>query len=61
MEMKISNYYKYPFESPEPLYAKIKLELKSYFDTGAVDDLLFPVYIKYCLDKLGRLSYDIIY
>ena len=36
----MSYYYKYDFVSPEPLYATVKEELKSYFDTGAVDDLI---------------------
>lgn len=52
-------YYKYNFVSPEPLYATIKEELKSYFDTGAVDDLLFPTYLDKCLRKLGRSTYVI--
>lgn len=55
----MSYYYKYNFVSPEPLYATVKEELKSYFDTGAVDDLLFPQYLNDCLNKLGRSSYVI--
>lgn len=50
----MSYYYKYKFCSPEPLYALVKEELKSYFDTGAVDDTLFTVYTEKCLQKLGR-------
>jgi len=53
-------FYKYDFISPEPIYAIIKEELKSYFDTGAVDDLLFPVYTNKCLEKLGRSSHPIV-
>jgi len=45
--------------SPEPIYATVKEELKSYFDTGAVDDLLFPTYLDKCLRKLGRSTYII--
>jgi hypothetical protein len=37
----------------------VKEELKSYFDTGAVDDLLFPTYLDKCLKKLGQSSYVI--
>jgi hypothetical protein len=37
----------------------VKEELKSYFDTGAVDDLLFPTYLEKCLKKLGQSSYVI--
>jgi hypothetical protein len=55
----MSNYYKYQFVSPEMLYATVKEELKSYFDTGAVDDLLFPTYVNKCLSKLGKTSYKI--
>lgn len=55
----MSNYYKYSFISPEIVYATVKEELKSYFDTGAVDDLMFPTYLDKCLRKLGRGSYPI--
>jgi hypothetical protein len=53
-------FYKYNFISPEPIYAIVKEELKSYFDTGAVDDLLFPVYTNKCLEKLGRATHPIV-
>lgn len=56
----MSYYYKYKFESPEPLFARVKEELKSYFDAGVVDDLMFPVWTKKCLQKLGRGSYPIL-
>lgn len=55
----MSYYYKYNFISPEPVYATVKEEFKSYFDTGAVDDLLFPTYLDKCLRKLGKSSYVI--
>jgi hypothetical protein len=55
----MSYYYKYKFVSPEPVYSTVKEELKSYFDTGAVDDLLFPTYLNKCLNKLGRTTYAI--
>jgi len=55
----MSYYYKYNFTSPELVYSVVKEELKSYFDTGAVDDLLFPTYVDKCLRKLGRSSYVI--
>ena len=55
----MSYYYKYSFVSPDPIYATVKEELKSYFDTGAVDDLLFPTYLDKCLRKLGRATYVI--
>jgi hypothetical protein len=55
----MSYYYQYKFTSPEPLYALIREELKSYFSTGAVDDLLFPTWTDQCLRDLGRSSYQI--
>lgn len=55
----MSYYYKYNFVSPIPTYALVKEELKSYFDAGLVDDLLFPIYTNKVLDKLGKSSYKI--
>lgn len=55
----MSYYYKYTFISPDPLYARIQEELKSYLDTGAVDSLLFPIWTEDCLNKLGRATYKI--
>lgn len=56
----MSYYYKYNFVSPEPIFAIIKEELKSYFDSGAIDDLMFPTYVNKCLRHLGRGSYCIV-
>jgi hypothetical protein len=56
----MSYYYEYSFVSPEPTYSLVKLEFKSYFDTGAVNDTLFPIWTEMCLKKLGRSSYPII-
>ncbi len=55
----MSYYYKYNFASPEPIYAIVMEELKSYMDTGAIDNLMFPTYLDKCLRKLGRSSYVI--
>ncbi len=55
----MSYYYNNNFTSPEPIYALVREELKSYFQTGAVDDLLFPTYVDKCLSKLGRSTYKI--
>lgn len=49
-----SYYYQYDFVSPESIYALVKEELKSYFDTGAIDDALFPKYTDKCLKKLKK-------
>ncbi len=56
----MSYYYKYTFVSPEPQYATVREELKSYFDSGAVDDLMFPTYLNKCLNKLGKGTYSIV-
>jgi hypothetical protein len=56
----MSYHHKYDFVSPEPTYAIVKEELKSYFDTGAIDDLLFPTYLNKCLEKLGRSSFALV-
>lgn len=53
-------FYKYEFISPENIYAKIKEELRSYFATGAIDDLLFSTWVDYCLRHLGKSSYPIV-
>lgn len=52
-------YYQYEFVSPQPLFALVKEELKSYFDAGAIDDLLFSKYLEKCLRKLRKGSYKI--
>lgn len=59
MNQKISYYYKYNFVSPEPIYTQVKEELKSYFQTGVIDDILFPKYTEDCLRLLGKGSYKI--
>lgn len=54
------SYYKnYNFTSVNPIFALVKEELKSYFSTGVVDDILFPTYVEKCLSKLGRSTYKI--
>jgi len=56
----MAHYYKYDFTTPAPIYAIVKEELKSYFDTGIVDDLMFPTYLKKCLDKLSKATLPIL-
>lgn len=55
----MSLYYKYDFCSPAPLIALVQEELRSYFESGSIDSLLFPIYIDKCLRKLGKGSYPI--
>lgn len=40
------------FISSQEIASVVKLELKSYFDAQAVEDILFPRWIKDCLEKL---------
>lgn len=40
--------------SPLPIVARVKEEFKSYFSTNAIDDLLFPIYVADCINKLER-------
>jgi len=42
------------FVSAEPLFAEIREELSSYFNTGAVDDLMFPKYLNDVLKTLRK-------
>lgn len=55
----MSYFYKQQFVSPVGLFALVKEELKGYFDTGSVDDVLFGKWTMQCLRKLGKASYPI--
>lgn len=55
----MSYYFKYNYVSPEADYAEVKDELKSYFDTGIVDDVLFPRYTTYIINKLGKGTHPV--
>ncbi len=50
----MSEYKKYNFVSAEPLYAEIKEMLKTYFDSGSIDDLMFPIWTRKCINKFRR-------
>ncbi len=50
----MSTYYQYNFISPDNIIAIVKEEFRSYFATGALDDLLFPTWIGKCLDRLNK-------
>ena len=56
----MSAYYKYNFVSPEGIYSIVQEELKSYFDSGACDSLMFPTWLNKCLSHLGKGSYNIV-
>lgn len=47
------------FVSPEPIYARIKEEMKAYFNTGQIDDLMFPIWTKDCIKKFKNTYLEI--
>lgn len=55
----MSTYYQYSFISPESVYSIVKDELKSYFITGSIDDILFSTWTSKCLKRLNRGSIPI--
>src|ERR1700751_4524118 len=55
----MSYYYTYTFASPDNIYAEIKQEMRSYFNTGVLNDTMFPLYTEKALRKLGRSTYKI--
>lgn len=58
MEQKITSPYEnYEYISAQPLFAAVREELKSYFNTGMVDDLMFPIWTGKCLRKLSNAVY----
>lgn len=52
-----SKFEDYEYISPISLYSRIKLEIPSYFDSGAIDDLLFPIYTEEALQKFKMSFY----
>lgn len=52
-------YYKHKFISPEAIFAEVREELRSYLDTGMVDDSLFPIWVNQCLQKLGKSTFPV--
>jgi hypothetical protein len=55
----MSWFYQYEFVSPESSCALVKEELKSYFNTGAIDDILFPTWIKKAISKYYNSMFPI--
>jgi len=47
------------FISPATIYAKVKEEYRSFFNTNSIDDLLFPVWTQDCIDKMENTYYPI--
>lgn len=55
----MSLYYKFKFVSPDALYSEVKEMLSSYFNSGVIDDVLFPKWTEHCLKRLGKTQYPI--
>lgn len=55
----VSYYYQYNHVSPDDIYAEIKQEMRSYFNTGVLNDTMFPIYTDKALRKLGRSTFKI--
>jgi len=45
--------------SSEELFAEIREEMSSYFNTGAIDDMLFPRWTLYCLKRLKKSTMQV--
>jgi hypothetical protein len=55
----MAEYYTYDFVSPEEIYAEIKAEMRSYFNTGILNDTLFPIYTRKAMRKFNRSTLEI--
>lgn len=55
----MSYVYKYNFISPSKIFAEVKEELRSYFDTGVIDDLMFPRWTEFLVKKIGKAAYPV--
>lgn len=42
------------FVHSDQIFAEVKEDLSSYFATGALDDLMFPIWTEYCLKRLRK-------
>lgn len=49
-------YREYPYISIDPLLAEVKEEMKSYFESGAVTEIMIPTYVDQCLRKLKTVA-----
>lgn len=48
------SFYKYNFVPPFQLYARVEMEMKSYFNAGAIDTLMFPIWTEDCIKKFRK-------
>lgn len=47
------------YTSSEEIFAEIREEMSSYFNTGAVDDIMFPRWAIYCLKRLKKSTMQV--
>lgn len=50
----------YDWISADSIIAQLKEELRSYFETGVIDDGMFPMYVDHCLKKVGMTMLETI-
>lgn len=55
----MSYYHLFDYVSPREIYAEVKEELRSYFESGLLDDVMFPRYTLFCIKKIGKASYPV--
>lgn len=55
----MSIYYEQKFISPDPIYAEVKESLRSYFDSGVIDDMMFPKWTEHCMRRFKKSAYAI--
>lgn len=55
----MSLYYKQEFKSPVGIFSEVKEVLNSYFNSGAIDDVLFPKWLEHCLRRFRKSSFKI--
>lgn len=55
----MSIYYKQKFTSPQSIYSEVKEELKSYFTSGVIDDMMFPKWTEHCMKRFRKSAYKI--
>lgn len=55
----MSIYYKQKFVSPQAVFAEVKEMMSSYFNSGAIDDMMFPIWTDHCLKRFKKSAHPI--
>jgi len=55
----MSIYYRQDFTRVTPLFAEVKEELRSYFSSGVIDDVMFPKWTEHCLKRFRKSAFKI--